>query len=234
MLNLGVVEGDLAERTYRYHDLGYRLVTEGLITSDEHHYGSVLLAARLDPDRRVLSAILHHVDDVLPPGTPLWARLARDIDRTAIGYPGANRIAIYYGLDHPYLSIQDPEKVVEKGILCDFGNPLRSDYDSKAKEFFWNVVLPYLKENNKMGHLETLTSTWFFRFNGVMNNQKRDVERFINAGEIEERRDDWRIEPVMKEVKHMFYQRQVETDEIWRAANRYNLEKRRWYGEDIR
>jgi len=173
-----------ASRILELHDKGYVLVKRGIIQPEEHHFASVMIAEKVEPDVGVLWGILHHIDDTLPQGTPLFIRVARDIDRSAIGYPGMVRLAFYLGFEDTPLTLENEEKFIEEGILCDHGFPENEDYEGNAKRFFDSKVLPYLlSEDTRRGDFVLMAHKLIRRF---MGNTRRGIE------------------PVMREVQHFF------------------------------
>lgn len=175
----------LAIRTIELHDKGYTFVKKGLIDPRNHHFISVLIADKVEDDSRVLYGILHHVDDTLPTGSPLWLRLVRDLDRVGgMGYTGMIRLAYYMGFNHPSLTREKEEEFIERGILCAFGLPDDEGYEENAKNFFDASVFPYLVEDdNRAIDFCLMAQALIDRFMGD-----------TRAG----------VEPVMKEVRQLF------------------------------
>lgn len=175
----------LTERTLELHDKGYVLVKNGLIKPEEHHLGSVLIADKVEPDVRVLYGILHHVDDTLPQGSPLWVRMVRDLDRVStMGYTGLIRLAFYMGFNDPVLNQENEEVLINKRILCEDTFPDPKEYEIEAKIFFDDQILPFIIEDDKRA------TEFYLRIHGVIDRFMGDTRRGI--------------EPVMKDLRQLF------------------------------
>lgn len=133
-----------ATQTALYHDKGYKFVTAGLLSSEEHHFGSIYYAWKAGVDVEVLAAISMHVLDVLPPNTPAWVKLVRDADRLArVGYTGINNIISYLGFWGEQ-SWEEVRGLVDDRILADDYYPEAEEFQRPAMEFFDTRVLPWL------------------------------------------------------------------------------------------
>lgn len=142
---------DLALRTIRLHDKGYVFVQGGILKPEEHHFGSLAIASILDNDPRVLYAILHHTDDVLPSDAPFFCRVVRDLDRlSGLGYTGINRLAYYLdGYYDRYHSLLDgeAEKLINNRTFCESAFPQVDNYEENAKRFFRKDLLNFVRED---------------------------------------------------------------------------------------
>jgi len=153
---LGQEQIDLGLRAIDLHDTGYKFVEKGLISIEQHHEGSMFFASFLDPDPRVLRAIQHHVDDVLPANIEFWIRLFRDADRiSALGYTGANRLARFWGFEDPQLDKLGDEEYIKRKLFCDLSSPMEPDgqnvnsrHERNAYNYFQGRVTPYLLDND--------------------------------------------------------------------------------------
>jgi len=178
----------LASRTLQLHDKGYVFVKNSLIKPEEHHFASILIAGKIEPDVRVLYGILHHVDDTLPQNAPLWVRLARDIDRACgIGYTGLIRQAFYFGFEHPGLTESGEEDLIDKRVLCEDNYPDGfEEYEDEAKKFFDDFVLPFLlKDDNLALHFRVIIDKLNNRFMGDtrygIEPVMRDIRKFFEV-----------------------------------------------------
>lgn len=179
-------EKERLEEVASLHDTGYKLVQEGIIKAEGHHYGSYLIA-RLSLDRLAATNIFLHVADVLPEDTPLSARVLRDADRLAgMGWTGIIREAYYLGFRHVYFTIAPEE--VENFLLYDFRlPPLPEDYEASPRYFCLNHVGPYLVKNGLQEKM--------------LEGCDRLLERFYGKrGESGE----WLMEPVMPIAQELF------------------------------
>jgi len=166
---LGPADRDLGNRTIRLHDSGYKLVQQGVLRPEEHHYGSMAIASIVDPDLDVLRAIHLHISDILPEDTELWIRLVRDADRLSnVGFGAANRLAYFFGYRDPELEGQRQDTAVNSGVFCDLRHAPQlyrrysqqiegvaylpdgiEDYDLRAAEYYAARVAPYIFESGQ-------------------------------------------------------------------------------------
>jgi len=142
---------DLALRTIRLHDKGYAFVEQGILKPEEHQFGSLAIASVLDNDPRILYAILHHTDDILPQDAPRFCRVVRDLDRlSALGYTGINRMAYYiegFKTKFEPLLQGDEEQLVNSGIFCESEYPKVDEYEKSARRFFKKELLKFVGED---------------------------------------------------------------------------------------
>jgi hypothetical protein len=182
--NLSQGQVDLGLRTIELHDTGRRFVELGLITAEQHCEGSIFYASFIDPDPRILSAIRHHTDDVLPEKIDFWIRLVRDADRISVlGYTGANRLARFWGFKDPQLDAFGDEEYIKRKLFCDLSSPsepgrygFSSFYEKNAYSYFQGRVTPYLSENNLYKNFCHNMQTFLERFYGVRDRGVSIVE----------------------------------------------------------
>lgn len=168
---------DLGLRAIDLHDTGYRFVQRGLIPLARHHEGSVFYASYVDPDPRILKAIHHHIDDVLPADIEFWIRLVRDADRISVlGYSGANRLARFWGFKDPQLDELGDEEFIKRKLYCDLSAPFQPDgasknpyYERNAYNYFQGRVTPYLVNNSLYQNFCLNMRVFLGRFYGQRN-----------------------------------------------------------------
>jgi len=210
LLKLSSTETKKAEMTFRLHDLGHKLPIS-IVDHSTHQYGSWWIASKLVADREILSAVLHHNDDVLPPDTPLWGRLAMNIDRElGMGYPGGTRLAISLGFTHPEIEkLQGYTDFEVEGILWDFRDPLTVDFDRVPKMFFQSEVVPYLEERGEFQKVSLLCKRWHEQINGLkISDPWSPPERFASEEDIKKYHMDWCVEPVLATVQSVYKKRE--------------------------
>jgi hypothetical protein len=206
---LDPIEANLGDRSLRLHDVGYRFSEQGILTPDEHHFGSIFVASIIDQDMRVIKAIKSHVEDVLPKDTPMWIRLVRDADRiSALGFTGANRLAFYFGFRDPNLQDLGQEEAIRSEIFCTLTPPpaaweVLSEYHTGGRSeqmegiikrevpaihYFCEKVLPYLIESGNL--------TRFCDYESILD---RRFFGHIHYG------DEKEYEPVAERAWQMYY-----------------------------
>ncbi len=223
ILDLDEDERKKAEMSFRLHDLGYKAVAKGLIAHKDHHLASLYFAGRLVKDKSVLSAVYHHNKDVLPFDTPLWARLARDVDRVLVqGAVGLSRLATFL--------ITDPDfkEVIESGIvdgkLADIRHPLRTGFGKEAREFFKNTVFPYFKTTDQLVDLSLICKRLYEQVYGLKYSEMRTYpDRVFSEVEIQREHLNWQVEPVIDSVYLLYRGRIMDTHWIrGMARDKYN------------
>ena len=212
----------LAQTAAFFHDLGYGFIAGGHLPPNLHHLGSILRAYRLfDPaDFRdfgremafedIARAVILHIEDVLPEGTPLWMRIVRDADRIAgIGPTGLIRAAYYEGFTHPAFTERTPREVVQDGIICDLRAPWVNGNDERPDQFCREVVLPWIIENGKVTVVLEKIIELINRING-----KKDPEG-----------KNWVVEPVIQQAQQLFAGKTLKTYEYALILQIHKLKK---------
>lgn len=219
-------------RAIELHDQGYAFVQDGLLTLDQHHFGSAFIALALDNDVELAQGILLHVEDVLPDDTKLWMRALRDINRVdRLGWYGLLMEAYYMGFTHPILITEplrqqavdgEPEYIdpcrdlrhpMETNIQTlifweDFRGPVErmigSDYEHQLKGFCIRNVFPFLQKNGLVERMVARLDYWITRFNGEGYYLHIGNSQVPEGEEYDPEELVWTIDPVMDELEYLF------------------------------
>lgn len=228
-IGVGPNDAKRLKDSIRLHDLGYKLVDVGLLNPKDHNWGSLFMAKMFTEDNLILSAILHHSQDVLPKDTPLWARLLRDFDRmTLFGYSGMIRKTTFWGFDHPDFH-RPVEELVDEGNLCDFRHPMETGYGEKPKLFFYKHVFPFIIKNG----LIRKSLYYGRRLEAVVLGGRPNAPYYIDGGLREE--DDivtaykeWVVEPVLGRIQRIFYKKEYEYSGIMTSIRKIHHKDMGW------
>ena len=197
--------------------MGYKFVVNGILKSEERHWGSLYIASIVDPDEMVLEAVRLHVFDILPKDTPMWIRLVRDADRIGeLGFTGMNRLAHYFGFNDPDLSSKTITEIIDSKIYCNLTPPPEAYtvlkeylgyepatyklYEKEAWKYFISKVAPFLKETGQLRKFAEYLQILDGRFSGhrpFLTDEKNVVE------------------PVVSDARKMYELKQRYTDIVW-------------------
>lgn len=207
MFDLDPEETELTRLIAENHDEGYKLVNAGILSPEEHHLGSYLIAKSKYSDITIAEGVLLHNQDVIPEDKPFPFRLVRDIDRLHLmGWGGVIRASFYLGFRPFGMTDNDPEKNLKVASLMENKTPdqervktemridycvpatvneivMQTDYERRAKIYSWLYVFPSLHQIGKLDELRDLCDHWLMAWGEGEDYYKTPGNHSVPEGE---------------------------------------------------
>lgn len=229
ILDLDPEEIELTRLIAENHDEGYRLVSAGILSPDEHAFGSYLIAKSKYSDLTIAEGALLHNQDVMPKDKPFPFTLVRDIDRLHfMGWGGVIRVSYYLGFRPFDMTENSPERIIKAASLFEDRTPddektkievrfnycfppsvqelvMQTDYERRAKIYSWLHIFPFLYQNGKLGELEAICQHWLAVWEEGEDYYKIPGNNSVPEGE-EYNEDNivYTIEPINECLQHIF------------------------------